>query len=531
VRTMTERRTDMRGRRHAALALGAMTMLLAALPVQAQDLPRVEPLETCFLDLPPEVTQTRGADCGHVVVAQDRTGGAGEVRLAFMRLNAQSPSDAAPLFMLAGGPGQAITGDPAIVALFQPELLGPILETRDVVLMEQRGTLRSRPYLDCPELWTAQRDAVERGLDDEEGRLVLRARVSECVARHGADGVDLAAYNNLENAADVNDVRQALGYERIVFYGESYGSELGQNVMREYPGILEAVVLDGAASLASTDWIAQRSSFAQWGIDNLTGLCAQDAECAASYDIPALLDAALAVFDDGPIETTYQVPDQPYVTFDLTVTQGEFASYLHGLQTEKFAVMAFPALLNAYVTEGRERVAADMAAQRGAELLADPAAMDAAMAILMHAAMVCSDDPPVSADDVVTEDVGLYGRLFARNSAALYVELCDVLDLPKLPDRADELARADVPTLVLSGGLDVQTPWYVSQDVVDALPDATHVVFPAGFHVQVMNLNRCAIDIMRDFVIDPGAPPDTACVAEAQPLPFMRPDFTMPEGD
>jgi pimeloyl-ACP methyl ester carboxylesterase len=531
VTALTETRPPHRGLRPPAtrpwLGLGLLALSSVAAPASAQ----VEPLDTCFLEMPPEVTQSRGADCGYAVVPQSRTGGAGEVRLAYMRLNAGTPSGAAPLFMLAGGPGQALTGDPGILALFQPELLGPILETRDIVLMEQRGTLRSRPYLDCPELWTAQREAASQRLDEDAGRVLVRARVSDCVARHSAEGVDLAAYNTLENAADVNDMRQALGYERIVFYGESYGSELGQNVMREFPGILEAVVLDGVASLTSTDWSAQRSSFAQWGIDNLTELCAADADCAASYDIPALLDAALAVFDDGPIETTYTVPDQTDFTFYLTLTQDEFASYLHGLQTERFAVMAFPALLNAYVTEGRDRIAADMAARRGAELLADPAAMDAAMAILMHSAMVCTDDPPVSADDVVTQDVSLYGRLFARNSAALYVELCDVLDLPQLPDRADALARVDVPTLVLSGGLDVQTPYYVSQEVVDALPDATHVIFPAGFHVQVMNLNRCAIGIMRDFVTDPSAQPDTACVAEAAPLPFMRPDFTMPEGD
>jgi pimeloyl-ACP methyl ester carboxylesterase len=502
---------------------------LVASPVLAEGLPTVEALDTCFLDLPAEVTQSSGADCGYVVVPQSRSGGEGEVRLAYMRLNARTPSDAAPLFMLAGGPGQALTGDAGILALFQEALLGPVLDTRDVVLMEQRGTLRSLPHLDCPELWTAQREAVERDLDEEAARLVLRERVGECVARHRAAGVDLASYNTLENAADVNDMRRALGYDRIVYYGESYGTELGQNVMREYPDMLEAVILDGTAAITSTDWSADRSSFAQWGIENLTRLCAEDPDCAASYDIPALLDAALALFDDGPIETTYTLPDQPDVTFDLTLTQDGFASFLHGLQTRKFGVVAFPALLNAYVTEGRDRIAQDMGAQRAQELLADPAALDAGMAILMHAAMVCTDDPTVSADDVVTDGVGLYERLFARNSAELYVELCGLLELPQLPTRADELPSADVPTLVLSGGLDVQTPYYVSQEVVDALPDATHVIFPAGFHVQVMNLNRCAISIMRDFVLDPASSPDLTCVDEVEPLQFMRPDFTMPD--
>ncbi|PHQ70717.1 MAG: hypothetical protein COB97_04120 [Paracoccus sp.] len=460
--------------------LSVLAVCLAALPAWSRAAPVIEPLDTCFVDIPAEVTQASGADCGYVVVPQSRSGGDGEVRLAYIRLNARMPTDAAPLFMLAGGPGQALTGDPGILALFQPSLLGPILETRDIVLMEQRGTLRSRPYLDCPELWTAQREAVESGLDDDAGRLILRERVSACFERHGAAGVDLAAYNTIENSADVNDARLALRYERIVYYGESYGTELGQTVMRDFPEILEAIVLDGTGSLTSTDWSAQRSSFAQWGIDNLTALCAEDAECAASYDIPALLDAALALFDDGPIKTTYTVPDQPDVTFDLTLTQGEFASYLHELQTQKFGAMAFPALLNAYVTEGRDRIAADMAAQRGAELLADPAAMDAEMAILMHAAMVCTDDPPRAADDVLTDGVGLYEQLFARESAALYVEVCDILNLPQLPARADDLATTDVPTLVLSGGLDVQTPWYVSQQVVDALRNARHVIFPAG---------------------------------------------------
>ena len=55
----------------------------------------------------------------------------------------------------------------------------------------------------------------------------------------------------MENAADVNAVREALGYDRIIYYGASYGSQLGQHVMRDFPEILEAVVLDGAEALSA----------------------------------------------------------------------------------------------------------------------------------------------------------------------------------------------------------------------------------------------------------------------------------------
>lgn len=493
--------------------LTGLAIGLAALPARAQAAPSVEPLNTCFIEMPAEVTQASSADCGYVVVPQCRAGGDGEVHLAYMRLNARTPSDSAPLFMLAGGPGKALTGDPAILQLYQPALLGPILETRDLVLMEQRGTLRSRPHLDCPGFWMAERDSVEQGLDEDAGRALLEQSISACVARHAAKGVDLTGYNNLENAADVNEMRTALGYERIVYYGASYATELGQHVMREYPETLEAVVLDGTASLASTDWSGRQAQYAQWGIDNLTRLCAADEACAADYDIPALLDAALALFRDGPIKATYALPDSPGQSFDLELTEEGFAAYVHSLQLSKYNVMVFPALLSAYVAEGRDRLGTDMAAQIAAQLLADPVAQDAAMAMLMHAAMVCSDDPTRSLDDLRTEGTGRYEQLFARDAATLYVELCRILDLPELPTRADELATADVPTLVLSGGLDVQTPYFVSQDVADALPNATHVIFPTGFLVQVANINLCAIAIMRAFVIDPDQPPDLTFVA------------------
>lgn len=50
---------------------------------------------------------------------------------------------------------------------------------------------------------------------------------------------------------------------------------------------------------------------AQWGLDNLTALCAADEKCAEAYDIPARADAALALFDDGPLPFSYTDPTTP----------------------------------------------------------------------------------------------------------------------------------------------------------------------------------------------------------------------------
>jgi pimeloyl-ACP methyl ester carboxylesterase len=515
--------------RKASAVLSAL-LAFAAVPALADTLPRAEPLDTCFVDLPDDFDLKAETDCGYVAVPQSRKEGAsGEIRLAYTRLRARGGTTRAPLFMLAGGPGQAMLGEASIYQLFQQSLLGPVLDSRDVVLMEQRGTLRARPYLDCPDFWSLSHEMAEKGEHGAEDYSVLSERLLTCVARHEAAGTDLAAYNNIENAADVNDMRAALGYGKILYYGESYGTELGQHVMRDFPDILEAVILDGTGALSVTDWSAGQARNAQWGIDNLVDICRKDAGCAADYDIPALLDAALAHFDGGPIASRFTAPDGSGVVFDLELTAEGFASYLHGLQTSKYGVAIFPALLNAYVNEGRDRIAADMTAQTGARLLADPAAQDAEMALLVHLAMVCSDDPPRSLDDVVVDGFSRYEVLFARSSARLYVEMCAALDLPQLPASADQPVVSDVPALVLSGGLDIQTPYFVAQGVADHLSRARHVIFPTGFHVQVMNINPCAIRIVCDFVTDPFAEPDLSCAADHETLPFMRPDFTMPE--
>lgn len=102
-------------------------------------------------------------------------------------------------------------------------------------------------------------EVQDRGLDDaaflELGRQVL----ADCVASPRDEGIDLAQYNSVRIAADVDAARQALGYERIVFYGASYGAQLDQHFMRDFPDSLESVVLDGANSLSRGSWVEERA--------------------------------------------------------------------------------------------------------------------------------------------------------------------------------------------------------------------------------------------------------------------------------
>ena len=77
---------------------------------------------------------------------------------------------------------------------------------------------------------------------------------------------------------------------------------------------------------------------------------------------------------------------------------------------------------------------------------------------------------------------------------------------------------------MLSGSLDVATPAFRSQEVADALPNARLVVFLGRTHVQIAGVNLCASQVMTQFVLDPTAPLEIGCVAEAPVVGFVLPD-------
>ena len=165
--------------------------------------------------------------CGSIAVPKYRSDpGMGSFEIGFAvrkRSDTDSPSQGA-IFAVEGGPGFAST---ASAATYQ-NLFANLLEHRDLVLVDMRGTGLSGP-IDCPN--------VQRGTAPEW------IGVGECARRLGDD---FEAYNTGAAAEDIDAVREALGYDRIALYGDSYGTFLGQSYAFRHPDRLEAVVLDGA---------------------------------------------------------------------------------------------------------------------------------------------------------------------------------------------------------------------------------------------------------------------------------------------
>ena len=139
-----------------------------------------------------------------------------------------------PLFILAGGPGQAAS----FLGPFAAALTG-VRKDRDIVLVDQRGTGRSSP-LECAAFKPDH--SLEAAIEFDP---VPKAQA--CARELAAQGVDAAQYTTAAWVADLDAVRAALGYDKINLWGGSYGTRAALEYLRRHADHVRSVVLDGVA--------------------------------------------------------------------------------------------------------------------------------------------------------------------------------------------------------------------------------------------------------------------------------------------
>ncbi|MCW2995817.1 MAG: alpha/beta hydrolase [Conexibacter sp.] len=177
---------------------------------------------TASADIPWAACPTAGFQCATVPVPLDRTGAVpGTVNLSVQRVAAASNPSKVAVVPLAGGPGQAALP----LAQTFTEVLQPAIATRDLLLFDQRGTGASGS-LSCKSL-------------SERGSIVKLAE--GCASELGAAR---GSYRTADTVADIEALRVAGGYDKLVLFGVSYGTKVAEDYAAAYPNNVEALVLD-----------------------------------------------------------------------------------------------------------------------------------------------------------------------------------------------------------------------------------------------------------------------------------------------
>ncbi|MDQ6620316.1 MAG: alpha/beta hydrolase [Pseudomonadota bacterium] len=443
--------------------------------------------------------------CGSIEVPENRDKPQGRnitVAFAILPANTLTPLPD-PLVLLAGGPGQAASYLGPLAA----QLTG-VRRYRDIVLIDQRGTGRSSP-LSCPAFEPT--DSIEATLE-----LDPVPRAQQCAKELAARGVDAGQYTTAAWIADIDAVRAALAYERLNLWGGSYGTRAALEYARKFPQRVRSMVLDGVASPSlkvpldvwPTREAAIRAAFEA---------CTQSPSCRERHaGYKALIDAIDERLAGGR---------------ELTVTDPRTGEARTVRMTLAHVVAAFQALVYlpefASLLPEATRLAAD---GDFGPLYAAAAAMTSGLNDQVNSALyysvTCAEDVPritPAERDAKLADIP------ARGLAQSGLAVCDSWPRGTAPPDAATALTSDIPTLLLSGGLDPVTPPAYAAEVAKTLRNSRHIVAPGYGHN--VSPHACAPRLIAAFVDDPsfGKLPEP-CVRhlEQSTRPLFWPDRLAP---
>jgi pimeloyl-ACP methyl ester carboxylesterase len=185
--------------------------------------------------------QTYDVELGRLVVRENRSNPKSNlIELAFARFKSTAEKPGYPVVYLDGGPGSSaisLARAPEYMRAFQK-----LREVGDVILLDQRGVGRSKPNL----VWMAPESLPLDVFADKQIALqTFLERARKAVNHFRSQGVDVLAYNNIESAHDVDDLRKALKADKLNLVGFSYGTHLGLACIRYHGANLNRVALIG----------------------------------------------------------------------------------------------------------------------------------------------------------------------------------------------------------------------------------------------------------------------------------------------
>jgi pimeloyl-ACP methyl ester carboxylesterase len=226
----------------ATLSVTVLTLTMNAL---AADVPRKAGeivVESATLDL--STTEKIDYELGTLYVPENRSEPKSRIiGVGFARFKATTATGTPPTFHLPGGPGMSFVSGLSGFARF-------MLRFRvvgDVVIVDQRGFSRRGDVMTFG-FRTPQQPLDQPGSLDR-ARMAYLQLAHDAVAAFEKQGYDLRGYTVKECAEDVNDLRKALGYERISLVGTSFGSQWSFAVMRLHPEIVARALLSGVEPL------------------------------------------------------------------------------------------------------------------------------------------------------------------------------------------------------------------------------------------------------------------------------------------
>lgn len=397
-------------------------------------------------------------------------------------------------FGIAGGPGQST------VATFSGiGFATKVRQKRDVVLVDQRGTGGSNP-LPC-----VFQDAIDA--QAMIGEAFVSERVRACRSKL-ENKADLTQYTTSIAADDLDDVRQALGYDKIDLFGGSYGAKAALVYLRRHGEHVRTLTLAEVTSPQYRIPLAFSRTL-QESIDQLLARCDADAACNKSFpNLKKEFQGIVERLDKSPAR--FEIKDADGKTQTVTLSRGMFVANWLSLLYVPQIVSQFPYMVDrAY--QGDWSI-------YGTVVMSLKSAVGKTIDKGMQLSVICAEDTPgLTEAKIRRETSGTYlGDFLVRS----FQSACREWPRGSIPKNFYAAIHSDVPTLLISGGLDPATPpQAAAQQTAHDLSRSRLVVVKDGTH---LTGSPCIDGLIAEFVAQGSAAGlDVSCADQIHLPPFV----------
>ncbi len=502
------------------------------------------------IDCPEEILPDKGEEnitCGYLIAPESHlkpTNKMINLFVAIAKSTAAEPNPD-PVAFLTGGPGQAAS------PFVQQAGLNFLQNKRDVIYMDQRGTGRSIPFLpSC--------------VPGESAISIFGVKFNRCKEERKKAGVDFTNFNTVENALDFKMLRESLAINQWNLLGGSYGTRLGLEIMRQDP---KGIRSSGFSSLAppNRDIFSQDRFINQKRVFELMfSDCEKDPKCHVAYPnlkqeflalenyldrtsytfryinsqggeiveetggFPILLKVLLLDIASVVSRNTLDVPlwtTQKVQEIQEKLNMGRMQTlpdYIHTLYLHYHDGTPLPKRNADRVFGDKDNNATPH--ENGSKSENKPSSFHA-FSTGLHYSILCREDFPFA-------NIAILGELSKHYEpytydwtflATKFVKICKTWGSGVALSSHHDPVASPIPTLIVTGIYDVETPPSWAKATAKYLPNSTSITLPSGGH-SAMFTSDCAFSIYLNFLEDPSKKLDTSCVAKLHPPTFVIPE-------
>lgn len=489
--------------RYAYLLLSASTFASAsALPARAQSSPGTFERVDCTALSFAAADLGAGVECGWLTVPETRAGSGRTLRLAVVVARATESRHAAePMLYLHGGPGIATLD---VVPRALRGRSWPLFRRQhDLIFFDMRGTGRSTPAI-CPDFNRSMAELAALGQSERVSSAAKRAAALRCREELRALNVGPASYGSEAIAADVEQLRVALGIRRWNIFATSFGSLPAAVMMRQWPDTIRAVILDSAFP------------------PNAPNRAEQISATAASFEVFQrrcdLLESCRGRVADlrrSAASIARRLDRNPIVTATGRINGGAFREALWTLMVDGSTARFVPELLR------RAEAGDDALLRRFVGVFGDSGYFGGyahAQAWLVN----CYDSFPRPSRRWLARAIAVHGDLAANLVPGEQDAICDTLQPSHAAASFYRPLTSNIPTLILFGEFDPATPRPDALTARAFFAGATLIEIEGASHAPFYT-DDCTKGIALAFISAPRAAVDQACLA-------TRPAFAFADG-